>query len=58
MTGTASTIEIVLTLVLALAVFGGLAALAAWGRRRKDSGDEGGTTDAEGAETILGNWFT
>ena len=55
---TASVLEIVLTLALAALVFGGVTALALWGRRRKDSGTEGGTTNAEGAEGILGNWFT
>lgn len=58
MDGTASVLEIVLTLALTVLVFGGLTGLALWGRARRRSGEEASRTNAKGAETILGNWFT
>lgn len=54
----ASTFEIVLTIGLLVVVFGGLAGLALWGRNRRRSGSEGGSTNAEGAEVMLGNFYT
>lgn len=54
----ASAVEIIWTLVMVVVVFGGLTGLALWGRARKRRGDEASSTNAEGAETMLGNWFT
>lgn len=58
MADTASTLEIVLTLAFAVVVFGGLTGLALWGRARRRRGDEATSANAEGAEVMLGNFWT
>lgn len=42
-----------LTYGLAIAVFVGFTLLALWGRRRRQSGVEASTSNAEGAEAII-----